>query len=658
MGETRERLTRSIHDLGRVAVNAHEPAAPCPVCDGPMRVQKTGTRLGMTLEHGSFVARETTLVCSASCQWPSGALVTRRAEALAERLMPQTITGYDVMVFVGLRRFIHHRQREEIRAELLQHHGLQLSTGEVSRLTKVFLAYLERLHRDRAPAIRAVFEGDGGWPLHVDATGEDGRGTLLAIFAGWRQWVLGAWKIPTEHADAVLPHLRATVADFGPPCAFMRDLGHAVTRAIERLNEELALPTPIPVLACHAHFLRDVGKDLLEPAYRQLQCLFRRFKLCPTLRALARDLGRKLGGGIDEARFAVTQWQSAEGESHLLPEGAAGLAAVRAVVQWVLDYPSAGNDQGFPFDRPYLDLFERCAQARRAADAFLRTPPRDRPVRAALERLHAALSPTVSEVPFVQLAATLTRRAGLFDELRDALRLHAKPSGRNEAASAIPGVTDAAVTELRDVKQAVEALVAELRERRPQRGPAQDTRAAIDLVLRHVDKHGATLWGHAIALPDTAGTGGGVRLVDRTNNVLEGLFHAIKHGERRRSGRKVLTQDFESLPPAAVLTPNLSHADYVQVLCGSLDQLPRAFAKLDAAASERARRVPKDPASGSTGTIAPPPEPPFAATASLPKEDRGLIRTDAMRQRVLAAAGSRAPWQPGGPADRRAATGS
>jgi len=42
-----------------------------------------------------------------------------------------------------------------------------------------------------------------------------------------------------------------------------------------------------------------------------------------------------------------------------------------------------------------------------------------------------------------------------------------------------------------------------------------------------------------IALPETVG--GGVRLVERTNVLLETFFHEIKHGERRRSGRKVLS---------------------------------------------------------------------------------------------------------------------
>src|SRR4030067_82440 len=44
-------------------------------------------------------------------------------------------------------------------------------------------------------------------PLHCDATGEDGRGTLMVAYNGWREWVLGAWKLPTERADQITPHL-------------------------------------------------------------------------------------------------------------------------------------------------------------------------------------------------------------------------------------------------------------------------------------------------------------------------------------------------------------------------------------------------------------------------------------------------------------------
>lgn len=71
-----------------------------------------------------------------------------------------------------------------------------------------------------------------------------------------------------------------------------------------------------------------------------------------------------------------------------------------------------------------------------------------------------------------------------------------------------------------------------LRQRRPERGSAKDKRQAIDIILTHLERHGKFLWGHAIPIPDQLG--GGIRLVDRTNNIEEGLFHTWKHGERRR----------------------------------------------------------------------------------------------------------------------------
>ncbi|MCP4306938.1 MAG: hypothetical protein GY788_19080, partial [bacterium] len=207
--------------------------------------------------------------------------------------------------------------------------------------------------------------------------------------------------------------------------AAMRDLGRAMTPAIDVLVCELALS--IPVLACHQHFLADVGKDLLEPPHAKLRDLFRRAKVRPKLRALVRDLGRKLGPSIGDARKAVIQWQSMTEEGHGIESGNDGLAIVRAVAQWALDYKARASGLDYPFERPYLDLYERCSAARRATDAFLRTPPEDKKIKSALERLHRYLAPVDCEVPFRQTTERLRRRAALFDELRGVLRLAAIP---------------------------------------------------------------------------------------------------------------------------------------------------------------------------------------------------------------------------------------
>jgi len=124
--------------------------------------------------------------------------------------------------------------------------------------------------------------------------------------AGWRKWVLGNWKIATERSELILACLQETMYRFDPPCAAMRDLGRAVTPAIDAIVLELDID--IPVLACHQHFLADIGKDLLQASHSELRGLFRRTKIRPKLRKLVRDIGRKIGEQIDEARKAVQTW--------------------------------------------------------------------------------------------------------------------------------------------------------------------------------------------------------------------------------------------------------------------------------------------------------------------------------------------------------------
>ena len=541
--------------------------------------------------------------------------------ALTGLIPVRCVVGYDVIVYIGIERFLHNRQREEIRSSLAAEYGISLSSGEISVLSGRFLAYLKRLHHASALRLRAALAADGGWPLHIDATGEDGRGTLLIAFAGWRQWVLGAWKIPTERTDAILPRLRETIFRFGPPCAIVRDLGRAMTEAAEMLRKDLKLK--IPILACHLHFLSDVGKDLLDQGHDRLRALFRQTKMRSQLRTLARDLGRNLGQDIDGARAGLLRWQKQIGQQQPLPVGSAGIAVVRALSQWILDYPADTSGHGFPFDLPWLALYDRCLQAMSALREFLSIPPDDPAVHKALERMRRILQPAEENgLGFVAVADRLTRRAELFAELRKALRLR-EESSRGRRRTACLTHTH---SQLKDIRSAVGRLTRRLRRRRPERGPAGDRRDAIDIVLSHLQKHGRFLWGHAIQLPRKID--GGIRLVDRTNNAIESQFHTLKHGERRRSGRKVLTQDLEKLSPDAPLAGNLMHSDYVSIVCGSLDRLPEAFARLDCKTRCRSKSSILN-ITVKTGD---------AETASLSTADRKLVRSEEMTSRIIEAA--------------------
>ena len=398
------------------------------------------------------------------------------------------------MVFVGLQRFLHHRQREEIRTSLFNEYGIPLSTGKISNLAKHFLSYLQELHNRHIEQLRSALASDGGWPLHIDATCEDGRGTLLVALAGWRQWVLGTWKVPTERSEAIVPCLREVFLRFGPPCAVMRDFGRGITLAVNTLTRELH--PSIPVLACHYHFLKDIGNDLLKPAQTELRALFRRTKIKPKLRALSRELDRKIGGYIAQAREDVKAWQEQADSDLLLPEGRAGIATLRALIQWVIDYHSESSGLDFPFNRPNLAFYNRSKTALQAAGNFLRAKSTDQKLLKILKRLEHILQPVASEVPFRQIAAKLSSRAKLFNELRDALRLApARSSDSQINVLNDPLPPDQQAKELQDIREELDKLTRSLKTRRPKGGPAQDARSAIDTLLTHIERHGDYLCG-------------------------------------------------------------------------------------------------------------------------------------------------------------------
>ena len=73
----------------------------------------------------------------------------------------------------------------------------------------------------------------------------------------------------------------------------------------------------------------------------------------------------------------------------------------------------------------------------------------------------------------------------------------------------------------------------------------------------------------------------------RTNNVPEHYFGQQKQHLRRRLGRAHLARDLEDQPAQAALVANLNRADYVRVVCGSLENLPAAFAALEDSALEQ-----------------------------------------------------------------------
>ena len=221
---------------------------------------------------------------------------------------PQQRYGYDLIAWVGLARYHQHRQRREIRAALARQ-GMPLAAGSVPALCDRFLRALEALHRHKAPALRAAMAV--GYPLHIDATSDKGRGGLFLCLDGWRGWVLHAVMAGSENAAELQPAIEHTVAAFGPPLATMRDPGSAGAKAVAGCRLEA-----VPDLVCHYHFLAAAGKQLLDVEYAALRSQLRRSKVRSGLRELLRALRGRARVRADLA--ALILWVL-EGSGHKPP---------------------------------------------------------------------------------------------------------------------------------------------------------------------------------------------------------------------------------------------------------------------------------------------------------------------------------------------------
>ena len=529
----------------------------CPACDRETSVYKSRTRTVVTLAQGQFEARELLQRCDgdAGCQVVG-------SEKLRQLVPPRQRYGYDLIVHVGLARYLGGRQREEIRAELRSLHGIELSDGTVSNLCDRFLLRLERLHLYRAPALRAAM--DGGYPIHLDATCERGRGALFVALDGWRGWVLGARRIATEHQDHLQPLIEQLVALFGAPVAVVRDMGEGIGAAVEPLRQR-----GVPELLCHYHFLAAVGKKLLEQPYTLLRDALRRTGVRSELYVMLRELRR---------HRQKHGWQGSFGAGPMRED-------LLALVLWLLE-GEGHKDAPFPFSLPHLHFVRRCEHAGEQAKLWVPSP-RTAPERRALKHLRSLLA----RLPKQRGVAVATERLDegwqAFCELRDILRLTNAELPRAELRAQQPHLPTLELLRLAEMQRDLLDYSQDLDKRVAAAGKS----SVHAVVLRYLQRHGAFLFGHPARRDED---GRVLAVVARTNNALEHLFGGHKQKLRRRLGRAHLARDLQQQPAQAALVINLRHPEYVRVLCGSLDDLPDAFASLDGIAVEGATPLVRD----------------------------------------------------------------
>lgn len=512
----------------KVVVDFPAEETRCPRCGEALGVLKSSRRDVVTLEGGEISAREIQRVCRA-CG------IVARSRELSEMVPRGQRYGYDLIVWVGLRRWMDGLQRLEARDELEKRYGIRLSAGTITALADRFLAYFGALHQQATPKLKR--EMRRGYALHIDATTYQGRGGLFICYDGCRRWVLHSGRIEGERTEEIRPIVEETVAWFEEPIAVMRDQSKACKAAVEPLAS-----AGVPDLVCHYHVLKNLGRRLLILRYRRFKNRWER--------------RLKVGAALDELL-------------HGLRHGATNAhQRLAAAVLWVIHGDSAAS-LSFPFRLPALERFDRLLALQDQLAAFIDLR-RSGAVAEELETLKRIVSIVAGDADLAVLQAEIRQRQHLFNELRSVFRMADPSNGQQPPLPALQH------QQIRDIEEDVSTYRSILRDRFDQ--ATGDHRAAVKTVLSALDRVKGRLFGHPV-IRDTEGKP--TFVVDRTNNAIEHLFSRQNQAMRRQTGRKNLGRDLDDLPAEAALVHNLARDSYVSTVLGSLDQLPARFAALE-----------------------------------------------------------------------------
>lgn len=533
----------------------------CSRCGKPLHVRGTERRKVFSTAFGPFIAVERQGYCPAHPDVP-----VARSQQLAHIIAPGAEYAYDVLVRVGLARFVECRQCDEIRTELSHHYGIEVPVSTISYLARKFIAYFQEVHRESIELLRADMQCRGGYILHVDGTCEEGSGVLLVCLDSLSGQILDSQKIGSENHDEIQGVLQEIRRDWGIPLAIVHDLRRSIITAAGEVFPEA------PQFVCHYHLAADVGKDILSTHEDRLRRLFRRTKIRPKLGSLIRSL-KGFAVCPQNGKHRVDSVLGLRSPKKLRlycePEVAKGVA--HALASWILAFSQDGEGYGFPFDLPYLNLYQRIVNAHHILqEACPTSPDSSRDPLGAFHRLREILDPIVTghaAAEFREIVGQTQTDRKIFERFRSALRICPKGGKhrRNDPGEALSAKRH---------KTVLEKLRTALEKKSRSESPSQE---ACAVVVRHLDKYWDHLFGHVLV------TKGQKIIVPRTNNVQEGRFRLVKRQCRRLHGRGHLSRDIDAMPPTTPLVLNLKNSAYCQTVYGGKEpeKIAAVFSRLD-----------------------------------------------------------------------------
>jgi hypothetical protein len=519
----------------------------------PLLVQKTGHRTVVSLNFSKFKAREV-------IRTEKNRAVTIHSPKLANLVPSGARYAYDLIAFVGRKIYLEGHRLKTIHEEVINQHGLpHIPFSSLYDLGRKFLFYLGEVHRQAASQLKNYLRERGNVTWLIDGTIEPGSPVFFGVKEACEGIFLDSWKIPTENEEDISNCLIEAGKHYGLPDEILHDLSERVFNACETAFPE------VPHRICHYHLARDLGEDLYKTPQEMLSKRLRAMKLQLNLKDQRSRQTQWLRRALKEKEMPLILEDLLKGRA--MNNGwtqGLGREVLLALHAWMLDYPSDGHRQGFPFD-PYLLYFHRrVVIVHDAAERMLSNEVAKQKLPKAFFIFFSKLEKYLTDPVIIEATELYEKAFDIFERIRSALRLHAKgPSPMHE-------LYELSFDEHNDVIKSIDELRKQFNENIRSCSDSNELNL-YEIVGVHFKKYGPYLF------PDKLN-----EAVEKTNvrttNGIEFHWSAGKRTRRQTHGRTKLTRDFNALPPEYMLIPNLNNPRYVEIVLGSLDQLAEKLA--------------------------------------------------------------------------------
>jgi hypothetical protein len=348
----------------------------CPVCGRRMHVCDHRYRHLHTLEG------PVELLCKLDhCPDPAcpGHAKTKSPELEVTIALPKSAIGWDVLCWIGHRRCSRHWAIPQIRGELRDDYGIQLSEDSIARYIRQYQIMLAARQEDPV-ALRQQYEGVDQIILSIDGLQpEKGHETLYVVRELTQKRVWFAEPLISATADEV----RRLIAKAK---AWAEALGKKVVLWLSDRQDAFVtgIAAEFPGVAhryCANHFLRDVAKPILEEdshakvqmrkkvrGLRKIeQAVLKHQKAEQSPRATAPDAASREPTLVDSARAQAPDANAKEPTPVAAPAVPCAAVDPESADAVVLEYCAAvrgilNDDQGGPLQPPGLRMADALSE--------------------------------------------------------------------------------------------------------------------------------------------------------------------------------------------------------------------------------------------------------------------------------------------------------